>query len=86
MGWEIVGRFVWHMIVGAFLFAALAGVAYMLWLGTLWLESHGAPNHILFAARVVTELLFFSDVLCFVLYIVGQTIGLLRLIWADLRR
>jgi hypothetical protein len=57
---------------------------YLLWLGTLWLEQHAAPAHILIAARTVTELLFFSDMLCFVLYIVGQTLGLLRLIWREI--
>lgn len=77
---EIVGRFVWHIVIGALLFAAVAGVATLVWLATVWLETLGVPYHISLASRVVTELLFASDVLCFVVFIIGETIRLLRLI------
>lgn len=74
---EFVGRFVWHIVVGAVLFAIVAGVATALWFGTVWLENIGVSYHIWMSARLVTELLWALDILCFVLYMIGQTIGLL---------
>jgi hypothetical protein len=81
----IIVRFVIQIIVGALLFAGVAGVAYLLSLGTPWLEQHGAPEHILFGARAATELLWGLDLLCFVVYICAETFKLLREIWRDLR-
>jgi NAD(P)H-flavin reductase len=80
----IVGRFVLQIVVGALLFAGVAGVAYILSLGISWLEQQGAPEHILFGARAATELLWGLDLLCFVVYICGETFKLLREIWRDL--
>jgi hypothetical protein len=81
----IVGRFVLQIVVGALLFAGVAIVATLLWWGTQWLEQQGVPEHISFGARAVTELLWGLDVLCFVVYVLGETFKLLREIWRDLR-
>ena len=81
----IVGRFVLQIVVGALLFAVVAGVAYLLSLGTKWLEAQGAPEHVVFGARAITELLFGLDVLCFVVYVLGETVKLLRAIWLDVK-
>jgi hypothetical protein len=81
---ELVGRFVVQMIVAGFLFATVAGVAYLLWEGTEWLKQQGVPDHIYLGSWVVTELLFWLDVLCFVVFAVAETIKLLREILCDL--
>lgn len=41
---SMVIRFVVQMVVGAFLFAVVAAVAYLLWLGTQWLDHQGIPS------------------------------------------
>ena len=81
----MVIRFVVQMIVGAFLFAVVAAVAYLLWLGTQWLERQGVPAHIALGARALTELLFGLDALCFVVFTVGEAIKLVRDIVRDVR-
>jgi hypothetical protein len=75
---KLVGRFLVQMVVAASLFAAVAGVAYLLWLGTQWLQRQGVPDHLYLAAWFVTELLYGLDVLCFVVFAVAETIKLLR--------
>jgi hypothetical protein len=73
------------MIVAAVLFAAVAGVAYILSLGAGWLQQQGAPGYLQWAVTAVTELLFGLDVLCFVVFAIGETIKLLREIIKDVR-
>jgi hypothetical protein len=75
---SLVARFVVQMIVAAVLFAIVAGVAYLLWLGTQWLQKQGVPDHIYLASWAVTELLWGLDVLCFVVFAFGETWKLLR--------
>jgi hypothetical protein len=82
---NIVLRFVVQMVIGAFLFAVVAAVAYILWLGTRWLEQQGVPDHIGLGARALTELLFGLDALCFVVFTIGETIKLVRDIIRDVR-
>jgi hypothetical protein len=81
---NIVIRFVLQMIIGAILFAIVAGVAYLLWLGTEWLRQKGVPDHFYLAAWACTELLFWLDVLCFVVFVVGEAIKLVRDIIRDI--
>ena len=83
---SMVIRFVVQMVVGAFLFAVVAAVAYLLWLGTQWLDHQGIPAHIALGARGLTELLFELDALCFVVFTVGEAIKLVRDIINDVRK
>ena len=76
----IVWRFVWHICLGAFLFSIIAVVATLLYLGVALIEGYGAPTHIVMIARYVTEGIWFADIGCFVLFFIGETIGLVRLI------
>ena len=73
-----------QMIIGSTLFAIVAGAAYVLWLGTVWLEAQKVPYHLLFGAEAVAYLLFGLDVLCFVVYSLGETFKLLRDIIRDI--
>jgi hypothetical protein len=82
---KLVGRFVVQMIVATVLFAVVAGLAYLLWRGTQWLQQQGVPDHLYVGAWAITELLFGLDVLCFVVFTVGETIKLLRAIIKDMR-
>ena len=75
---NMVIRFVVQMVVGAFLFAVVAAVAYILWLGTQWLQHQGVPYHIALGARALTELLFGLDALCFVVFTVGEAVKFVR--------
>jgi len=74
------------MIVAALLFAALAGVAYILWLGTEWLERQGVPAYLHVGVLGIAIFLFGLDVLCFVVFALGETIKLLLEIYEDIRR
>jgi hypothetical protein len=81
---ELVGRFVVQMIVAAVLFAVVAGVAFLLWAFTEWLKQKGVPDHIYVGSWVVAELLFWLDVLCFVLFAIAEAYKLLREIWRNM--
>ena len=81
---ELVGRFVVQMIVAAVLFAIVASVATLLWSFTEWLKQRGVPDHIYGGSWIVAELLFWLDVLCFVLFVLAETFKLLRQMWRDI--
>jgi hypothetical protein len=81
---ELVGRFGVQMVVGAVLFAAVAIVAYLLWLLTEFLRQHGAPTHIYLGSWFVAELLFLLDVLCFMIFALAEAFKLVREIWRKL--
>ena len=66
------------MVVAAALFAAVAGVAYVLWVGDVWLQKQGVPDYIKLGVSGVTALLFALDVICFVCFTVAETWKLLR--------
>ena len=80
---EIVGRFVLHMVIGTILFAIVAGLAVGIWVGTRWLEGLGVPFYIYWVTEGVAVLFFALDILCLVVFVVGETLKLLRLMWAD---
>jgi hypothetical protein len=79
---EIVGRFVVHTCVGTFLFGVVAGFAVLIWWGTQWLEKAGVPYYISGVTEGVAILFFALDILCLVVFIIAETIKLLRLMWA----
>jgi len=82
---QIVGRFVVQMITGTALFAVVAGFAVLVWEGTRWLEKIGVPYYISVVVEGVAILLFGLDILCLLLFIIVETIRLLRLMWRYLR-
>ena len=79
---EIVGRFVVQMVVGTFLFGIVAGAAVLVWLGTQWLEKLGVPYYIYGVAEAVAILFFALDILSLALFVIAETLKLLRLMWA----
>jgi hypothetical protein len=81
---EIIGRFVLHMIVGTTLFAVVAGFAVVVWEGTQWLGKVGVPYYISVVAEGVAILLFGLDILCLLLFVIVETVRLLRLMWRQL--
>jgi len=83
---KFVGLFVLRMVVGAVLFAIIAGVAYVLSLGTEWLSQQGTPEYLHRSVSAVVAFLFGLDVLCFVVFAVGETIKFIREIVRDVRQ
>lgn len=81
---ELVLRFVVQMLTAAVLFSAVAGIAYILWLGTQWLQKQGVPDYIQLGVSGVTALLFSLDVLCFVGFTVAESWKFLRAIYRSL--
>lgn len=75
---QIVGRFLLQMVIGAILFAAVALVAVGLWWFTDWLGKQGVPYHISFVSGLMAELLFYLDVMCFAVFVIGEAIRLIR--------
>ena len=82
---KLVAQFLVHMVVGAILFAVVACVAFMLWLGTQWLREKGAPDSLFCGAWALTELLFWLDVLLFGGFVIAESIKLARAIKASIR-
>jgi len=78
MALQIVGRFLLQMVIGALLFAAVALVSVALWAFTGWLGNQGVPYHISFVTGLMAQLVFYLDVLCFGVFVIGEAIGLIR--------
>jgi hypothetical protein len=66
---KLLLHFIIHIIVAAVLFSVVAGVAYGLWFGTQWLKQQGVPDEFYLGVWAITELLFWLDVLCFVVFV-----------------
>ena len=54
---EIVGRFVFNMFAGTFLFAIVAGLAVLIGMATQWLEKVGVQYYISFIIEGIAILL-----------------------------
>ena len=78
---EIVGRFVAQMIFGTFLFAVVVGFAVLIWLVSQWLEKVGIPYYISVVIEGVAILFFALDILCLVIFVLAETLKLLRDMW-----
>jgi hypothetical protein len=81
---QLVLRFVVQMLVAAVLFAAVAGIAFGLSLGSEWLQKQGVPDYINLGVSGVTALLFTLDVICFVCFTVAEAWKLLRDIYRNI--
>jgi integral membrane sensor domain MASE1 len=81
---ELVLRFAVQMLVAAALFSAVAGIAFLLWLGTEWLYKQGIPDYMHLGLSAITALLFSLDVLCFVCFTIAESWKLLRAIYLSI--
>ncbi|SRR5712691_5580118 len=82
---KLIFRFLIHILVGAFLFAAMAGAATVLWYATEVMREYHVPAFICWICEIVSEFLFFLDVIC-LLFLMGVEVWkLLRDVWGTLR-
>jgi hypothetical protein len=65
---KIVFLFVFHIVVASVLFAVLALAAFLLWRFTEWLKQLGAPEQIWYTCEFLSDLIFYLDVLCFLVF------------------
>jgi hypothetical protein len=74
-----------YILVGVFLFGAMAAAATVLWYATDVMREHRVPAFICWICELVSELLFFLDVIC-LLFLMGVEVWkLLRDVWGTLR-
>jgi hypothetical protein len=59
----------------------VAGFAVLIWVGTQWLEKVGVPYYIFMVTEGVAILFFALDILCLVVFVIAETLKLLRLMW-----
>jgi hypothetical protein len=83
---KLIVHFVIHILVAAVLFGVLTFAAYCLWWFTEWLKSIGAPYEIWIVSYVVSELVFWLDALCFVVFVSAEVYKLIREIIAEARK
>jgi len=82
---KLIFRFLLHIFVGALLFAAVALAATVLWYATDVMRSHRVPEFICWICELVSELLFFLDVICLLFLMGVEVLRLLRDVWGTLR-
>lgn len=82
---KVLIHFLIHMVVAAVLFGAVALVALAVYFFTEWMRSIGAPYEIWIVCYAVSELIFWLDVLCFVVFVLAEVWLLLREIWQGVR-
>ena len=80
---KLIIRFVIHICVASVLFAAVTLAAFGLWLFTDALKKYGAPYEIWIVSYAVSELVFWLDVLCFVIFVGAEVWKLIRAIIND---
>lgn len=83
---KLIVHFVIHIFVASFLFGVVTLAALALWWFTEWLKRLGAPAEIWFVSYVVSELVFWLDVLCFGVFVLAEVYKLIREIIVDARR
>jgi hypothetical protein len=81
---EIIGLFIFHIVVAAFLFVTLALTAVGVWYFTEWLKQLGVPVEITYPCALVSDLLFGLDVLCLVVFVAAEGWKLLKRIYLEL--
>jgi len=81
---KVIGHFIFQVVIGALLFAIIAGVATLISLGAHWIEGLGAPYFIVVGCHVVEFLLFLGDMICFIFFIFVEVWKLLKEIAASL--
>lgn len=82
---KLIFRFLIHTLVGVTLFGAMAAAATVLWYATDLMRGHHVPELICWVCELVSELLFFLDVVC-LLFLMGVEVWkLMRDVWGTLR-
>lgn len=76
---EYAKKMVIHTFVGVVLFMIIALIAWALWEFTEYLKIWGAPYHISLTCRLLSELLFAVDVICFLFVVGTEAFSLVRL-------
>jgi hypothetical protein len=82
---KLLLHFLYHILIAAVLFGAVAGVASLLWYGTEVMQLHGIPPEIYVVCYIVAELVFAVDVICLLFFIGVEGWILLREIAERLR-
>jgi hypothetical protein len=82
---KLVFHFLRHLLYAALLFCAVAAVAILLWYSTKLMGEYGIPDEIRLVCFYVSELLFWLDVGCLVLFVLAEVIKFLRELWDDFR-
>jgi hypothetical protein len=82
---KLLFHFLFHILVGAILFVAIAAVAIGLWYATELMQEQRVPYLIWGICFLVSELLFLLDVLCLVFFIVVEVWKFLRASWGSLK-
>lgn len=82
---KLIFRFLLHIVIGALLFAVVAGVATVLWYGTVLMREFHVPALICTVCEWVSELLFVLDVVCLTFFMSVEVWKLLRDVWGSLR-
>jgi hypothetical protein len=82
---KLIFRFLIHILVGVALFGAMAGAATVLWYATDVMREHRVPALICWICELVSELLFFLDVVCLLFLMSVEVWKLMRDVWGTLR-
>jgi len=75
---KLLFHFVIHMLLASVLFAAVTSFAFGLWWFTEWLKSLGAPYPLWIVCYGISELVFWLDALCFLVYVGVEAYNLIR--------
>lgn len=76
-----------QVIIGAILFAVVFGVAVGLAAFVHWVEGTGfAPHWVIATAEYAEKLLYGADLFGFVLFLLKETLTLVRSFWLELRQ
>lgn len=74
-----------HILIAAGLFCAVAAIAILLWYSTVVMEQWGVPKQIWLTCFYLSEVLFWTDVFCMVVYLASEVYKWLREILESLR-
>jgi hypothetical protein len=78
-------HFILHMVVAGLLFGVVAGLASLLWYGTTLMEQYHVPYEIWIVCFLVSELLFWLDVVCLLIFVSAQAWKFIVEIYQNLR-
>lgn len=84
-GFKVLFHFLRHILIAAVLFMAVAGIAILLWYATVLMERAGVPDEIRVTCYYLSELLFWLDVGCLVIYVIAEVVRWLLEIVASFR-
>jgi hypothetical protein len=74
-----------HILVGTAMFIAIAAIASILEKFVHWLEQQGVSENLIVVFVWVEHLLFYLDISCFVIMLLGATYTFVREVWLEVR-